>query len=789
MHSALRRWTSIFTLASIALGDVAVAQTATIEEVIVTARKREESLMEVPLTVTAHSAQAIEQRGVKSLEDLAQFTPSFTITNAGGTSGGRWQQGLTIRGIPAASVFIDGASAGRGIVQDIDDVERVEVLKGPQSSYFGRSTFAGAVNVVTKTPSNEFGGKVSALLGSDDWYDVRASVEGPIFTEKLTGRISVRMQEMDGPYKNYGAAPARLGGQSTKSISGALYSEPFEGLRIKLYGHYSDNSDGPAPLAKFARSDYNCNASQTNPAGPNNFICGTLPDVNERRLAADGVIDELYIRTVLNNSRGVLNPVFNRNYPYIDHAGLEQRIYHANLRVDYDIPAIGATFTSLTATNANDRNLLQDQDLQATTTRPNPAFPANPNVQPFVNWLIQLQGRDDDTSQEFRLVSDQDQRFRWLLGASYVWKVVQQSVGGMTPFAGATLINNGEPNKTATTGGFFGLSYDILPQLSLDLEGRYQIDKVMLYNRTLADVQTLAVENEFKNFVPRVNLSYRPWDDGSIYATYSEGVNPGSFNSRFLTAAPIQIAALQQFSGASLIVQPEELKNYEVGIKQTLLDGRATIAASAYYAKWTNQITQQQASVPNVDAAGNPSGGFALIIIRTNIGETEVQGLEFEGTLLATDSLSINLAGAINESEIKENLCLTCATITGNPDVSGNELPRYPKWNGSLGVQYKDDLTADMRWYTRGDLIYQAGVWEEVSNLVKTDETKRVNLRLGLETDRYTLEAFVLNAFDDRTLTSPELNSDALSPGLSDRAVNALMPLPRQYGVRYTYNF
>ena len=145
-------------------------QVAAVEEITVTARKREERLLDVPLAVSAVTSKDIESLGMTNLIDVTKATPGFFISTYGTQRNDRAAQVLTVRGmppsigsIPSASIFINGAPVTGGFVQGIGDLERVEVVKGPQSAYFGRSTFAGAINLVTRTPGNDWKGSVNAL--------------------------------------------------------------------------------------------------------------------------------------------------------------------------------------------------------------------------------------------------------------------------------------------------------------------------------------------------------------------------------------------------------------------------------------------------------------------------------------------------------------------------------------------------------------------------------------------------------------------------------------------------
>ena len=195
-------------------GVAAMAQSLVLEEIVVTARKIEENLMEVQLAITAFSAQDIESRNMKDLNDISSFTPSFNFANQQGGSGrnDRSTNSLTFRGLflgnniglsAGGQLFIDGAPVIGAQTPSISDVERIEVLKGPQSAYFGRSTFAGAINFVTRDPGDEFAGRINAEYSEFGSHDLALSLEGPIVEDKLAIRVGARSVHEGGYYKNF----------------------------------------------------------------------------------------------------------------------------------------------------------------------------------------------------------------------------------------------------------------------------------------------------------------------------------------------------------------------------------------------------------------------------------------------------------------------------------------------------------------------------------------------------------------------------------------------------------
>lgn len=763
-----------------------VQQTPNLEDIVVTARKREEKLLDVPITVTAFSSQAIAARQIATLNDIAAFTPNFTISNTAGSRTDRSFANLIIRGMrpsgvnETTSLFIDGAPLNSSFVEGIDDLERVEIIKGPQSAYFGRDTFAGAVNFITKTPSETFKGHVEALYGSYNWTDLRGSIEGPIIPGVLTARVSARLYERDGQYKNSGGPDRTLGRESTRSFMGTLYFTPAENFTARLTGMIWHDSDGPPATGQFNKADYNCDA---NDGGALNIICGTLPNFPESRLGQNGVIDPV-INALLSNSTGTLNPLYVN--PPIDHYGLERRAWHSNLILNYQVPSLGWTLTSVTAGNSDRVYVLNDADIQNTFGLANPLFGRIPNLQPYQNFTLLSQRDQHAFSQEFRVTTEQKARLRGSLGVNYFYSYSQLGVTAAYQF-GLGTFNNGEPTLTHTYGIFGSLAYDIFDNLTLNLEGRYQADKVALYSRPQSVLKgPLAAQQTFNDFLPRAILEYKFRPEAQVYASYSEGVNPGVFNNFLLTAAPVQKQAIAGL-GAGLVVQPEKLKNYELGIKGRFFDGRAEATAAIYYADWTNQIISNDVTVPAVDANGQPTGNSTVIVIDGNYGHTTFKGLELEAQFAATKHLLLNGSFGYNDPKLKNYICVPCASTTGTTNVTGNTLNQTSKFTATFGASYTSKLTETADWYTRADYTYRSGQYADESNITKSRDVHLVNLRAGIKMERYSVEGFVNNALQSRAPTSIENNINVLN--FVDRTINVGMPIKRWFGVRATAKF
>ena len=629
---------SLILLLPVLQSPVAFAQDSktavSIEEVVVTARKREEALSEAPLAITAFTSDEIESAGIRSLTDVVDFTPGVQFENNSVTEPGRIYTDIRFRGLgnelvepfaQVGSVFLDGVQmVGGSSSFGPENIERIEVVKGPSSALFGRSTFAGAVNYITKTPSlDEYSGRVTVQYAEDNTYDWSVAHEGPLMDGLLGYRVFARDYGTDGQYTS-AADGGDLGEQSTRTFMGTLYAEPNENLSIKLRGLYSEDDDGPPAEVHIGNSSSrrgqgpnfaNCfaqnpalaTATKRNVPGTSltDFICGEIP-----------VTDLIDPNTQLNSpdSLAYFDLVdVDGVYPDITEMGLKREQIRVALHADYDIK--GYTLSSVTSYDDERVNSIRDFDGSVAS-----------------NWLNYEQWRNKSIFQEIRLTSPEDQRITWMLGFSYFngdiigyylngGESIVAEDGGMTAPAFFDLdtifgraadevcpcgfhgFNAPPVNENETISAFGAVGVDILEQLHVDFEWRYQEDKLTQRDpaRTMLQPTTEAFATgngtelgaKFTNFLPRVTLQYTPFEDTNLWFTYSLGNNPGFFNARFAGFSAEELELNPNiFDEASLFLDEEELENFEIGWKQSLMDGRVNFSVVGYSMEWTNQKTR-----------------------------------------------------------------------------------------------------------------------------------------------------------------------------------------------------
>jgi len=737
------------------------------DEVIVTARKKEETVLTVPIAITAFDAAKIEDLGLTDITSLPEFTPGFSYPAFVGLPG-RFDNGPRFRGLginsiaptrQAASVFVDGIFVSGGVQGiQLDNVERVEIIKGPQSAYFGRNTFGGAVNYITKTPGDEFGGTVSAEAQTRGEYALSGLVSGPIVRDSVKATLSGSFRDKSGHFKNPDIGD-RLGDEQTWSVGAGLYFTPTDNFDANIRVNYFENDDGAAPVSLSGLADHNCG-----PFAPatDTTICGAAP-VNAPGLNTD-------IPTGLQGFLGE-NDLFLLNGPLRSELGLDRE----NLRVsggfslEFDN---GVVLSSLSGYNYEEVNLLRDAD----DTR-------DPQFWSFASRQF------EDISQEVRLSGSlMGERLDWSGGVNYFYEEYTSN-GDFLLGSGRAFGDGGFSQEIVSTVGFFGsLDFAVTDQFSAAFEGRYQIDEIS-NDGDLQDQSSLLQKTTFKKFLPRVTLDYQLTNDTLLYAQFARGNLPGGHNPAVAALSAASLAELRVIEpSAGLTFEEEELDNFEIGVKSRLPDGRGSVQLAAFFMNRTNQGFRRS------DAITRPGGGRPLQVNHNvNAGKSEILGFEFEGDFNLNDMFSIEGTLGYLDGEYKVFESGNFLEVFGTTDASGSTLDRFPKWSGSLSGVAEGDLDNGMGWFARVDGLYTGKRFADETNLTFADDGIQVNLRAGVSVESYRLELFAtnvtnadhataINRYRDLSAATPFFDFSTLGfeQGLRDK---------RQLGVRARYNF
>ena len=776
-----------------------MAQDLALEEIVVTARKRDESIQDIPLSVAAFSSEQLREQQITDVEDMLQFVPGVHMSNH---TGNRNNPAIRFRAIdPPSSVrstqtssaFVDGVYLpGSSQWLSMNDVERVEVVKGPQSAFFGRATFGGAINFISRTPGNDFNGDINLILGDNGRADVWVSGEGPIVEDRLYFRASGRFYTYDGAWKNEHPTGGDLGAQQTNAGSVTLYATPTEDLSIKLRHVRTVDDDGLAVQFLVKGENNNCGPFTTNGVmGRSNYYCGTL----SRDLITNGISIDT-------------SPVEDTTYK--DDMGLDRTTQLTSLNIDWDIG--GYTLSSVTGRYREDteemRELLTDEILV------------------FLKW------KDESWSQELRLTSPQDQRLRWMVGAYYLDLTYSKDASsgfpcpGTGPYCrnfvtgeaygrggrGAFGVNPNVAESVENQALFGSVAYDISEQLTVSLEFRYEEETLANASSVTQEAMPLDPNDpigtaqpfggaevdlaaDFEAELPRVIVDYKLSDDTLLYASYSKGNNPGGFNPEVIQLEPtVAFPAFNAAEGIGYEVLQAELDAWEFGGKHTLAGGRGYLNGAVYIMEWSNQ--RFRGFTRDVDSNGDGvfivgSDRLGPQVDYDSNGSTDIWGFELTGSWAFSDNWRGTVSYNYNSSDIKVYQDGINRRVYGSADASGFEVARSPNHAATFALDFnmpaENIWSGDGEWFARWDAWYQSSTWNWVVNLAKTEAAVLHNLRGGWRNDRYSVTLWVENLTDDDSVLASQRTTGSFRTGTLGYQLT--LPEPRTFGVTLAASF
>ena len=678
---------SIVTSQAIAQARTGDGASAVLEEVVVTSRRRSESLMDVPESITAFTATEIEDARIRKFSDFAALTPNFEMFPT--SSPGVFQ--MSIRGISQAnmgeapvSMVVDGVTlpVPNSFTMPLFDVERIEVLKGPQGALYGQNAIGGAVVITTKQPTNDFNGRLTVGYGKGEEGKLIGVLTGPIVEDRLLFRAAGYYSDFEGDVR-YAYEPREY--QNYLEDGGVRVDLKFLATDIftaALSLSYSKTESGSGPLVPRTLS----------PASG-------IPNVST---------DELNDQLVLG--------VPNQNY----HTRTERTSKDASLKLTWDTDF--AEITSISAGTILDENNLQDLEVSHI---------------PFVRLTAQPQDVDA-YSQEIRFTSPSDQRLRWIFGGflQHVDRELGQEVE-----ANLTLLTVGDRDpanalyipisvqvrdqELESYAAFAQLNYDILPELELTLAGRYDDAPRSQVTRS-PGVENIELERTFRKFQPKASVSYKPTPNQTYYFTYAEGFRAGGFNGNAETS----------------VVQPvfdaEETTTYEVGAKWSLLNQRATLSMAAYITEYNNQ----QLTLVQVTPTSATQDIFT-------VEESEIKGFELEAQARLIEGLDISVGLGLQESEIKSFGESLSGSGFDPSSFVGNDVPLLADYTATASIQYSRAITDGLEGFIRANVNRKGELYWYADNRIKRSPYSLVNASAGIRGDRWDLVVYGSNVTDE----------------------------------------
>ena len=822
-------------IATTAFAPTALSQseTAMLEEVVVTARKREESLAETPLAITALSAEEIKASNFKNIADVQKTAPGLFIESMNNENA-RTVLMPRFRGVTydatsplqrTSSVFVDGLIVSSGLHSlPITQVERIEIIKGPQSALFGRNTYSGAINIVTARPGDEFKGSVEIDYASKSKGAANGYFEGPI-TDSIGARLTWSYSDKQGHYNNSYVEGQRLGDEKSSAFGVMFDINPSENLNIMIRASQYEDDDGPGAYAVVGGlAEHNFCAEPT-PA-INSFTCffvNGLESVYRGSVRVPDTLGASTSSTIFGYATDQLRgpdgrwagagggdgyaPIGAHSFDDLSHNGFGKFGTGDRLGIimSYDI-SDSLNLDVRYGSNKDDYVLFHDFDASPTWG--------------FHTYNARV---TEDDSFEMRLSGETD-RFDWSVGYTQVEMSSKAHGGFYDQYFGDLFgigagywfpdINNPRTAfgmiEADTTGIYGSIDYRITDDLTLIAEVRRQEDEVNDPNVNAAAGKNIS-PGTFESTLPRIVLKYDMSDNIMTYLNYSEGTLPGGFNpevaSKLTTAE--QISTFNNDTpGITETFGEETLKNYELGWKMTSEDGSMTANVAIFHMERSDQIYSGFGVIPSDiscsgddDGDGVPNTETCTVAFSGNGTSSKIDGVEFDMAWAATPNLTIQSGFAYTKARISDfpesGDCGDYNDVFGaGASCEGQVAARYPKWTGSLVATHTQN-TSMGEMYMRGEIYHTGNYYDEVTNLTEIPSATEINLRAGLRMDNLSLEAYVSNLTDENAPTggnnisdtSAYVRNNTFAYNFAVESVHIHLRDKREFGLRATYNF
>ena len=835
------------TLATVAPVTSVQAQDAgaMLEEIVVTARRREESLLDVPVAISVLNSDFIAESNILDHYDLYAETPGIEYTQSRDRLGSR----PAIRGVSTTAqnilqqkmgAFIDGAPllGNTGSLQ-FTDLERIEVLRGPQSSAFGRSTFSGAFSYITRDPGTEHTSTIKAATSNLSRNVFGISLDGPL-TETLGYTLDLYTDEFEGPDNWVATDGSPTGSTKTDFIAGKLKWAPSERFDMEVRVSWMEPNDAPSNEIHLTQASRDACTNITLPNGQpyidGTFDCELRTDNVPRN--TDLTVDGGYTPGTQAYNIALANSVLDPT----------SQVTRERFQAEFNFPREnGSLLQVITSYNEEAGHRWHDQD------QGNAPVSVN-TMNNMVGMTTQNSGGQryqDETYLDVRWVSPGDQSLRWLVGASYFDFIRRDN--SYRQFAAilhpeldlANLVNGGapfRPNRRQyaenTAIGLYGnVTYDLSDQTTVSFEGRFQEDERL----TIEPISGRTVLQITESFQPRLAVNHALNDEWAVYGQLSRGTNPAHSNPVF--ADDVIIASLTAARAAGIVTYDEttfrsaveeELTNFEVGIKGRTLDGRLQLAAAIYAMDWKDQILgagfdwegapvdpvtgtctdEGDMPIPDCwnDGSFDPNGVIyqdtdaqsGMVFI--NRGDGELKGVELEATWRATDRLNVrgtltlmdNIYARNCDQEPVDDMGYTAtATIAEDGvlfdcyDVSGNKIEQAAGQHYSLSATYRAPLGGGgWEWMGRLGVRHEGPQFIELANLTELPGVTTANGSVGFYNDNWQIILFGNNLTDeDAPRELRGLRNDREIGGRTPRNYNFLQRIPRELGVRADFSF
>lgn len=765
---------------NVAAQDADTEESFSLEEIIITARRRNESLQDVPLAITAFDAAALQKKNIQDLDDVARFTAGFSFEDFDGGNASPVIRGAATLRTNAreqtVATFIDGVYMPRSWLVDLGttNLQRIEIVKGPQSARFGRNAFAGAINFIpNKARINEQSVFAQATYGNHNRFDIGGAVSIPLVEDRISVGVSYDHSEFGGtwendhPNANAGLSPGtdgNVGGWNNETYSASIALAPVDNLQIDAAIYKFERSEeARAAVWQNTRNGGNCGALQRIDGGGQggSLFCGEFDFTGD---------------SVTVDPRG-----FGRQS--------DSEVIRAS--ISYDISeAWNATYTFGHVTGDTiTANTAESDTINCGTILGPPNFPA------LCNFQAAPLGNVDYEQHELRIAFEDEGPLRFAFGGFIMdgfddrfsvsanvapggttpLAISDQTSAGVLPFplSFSNFVFGAEETETVAKSLFGEFTYAFNEgKTRVSAEGRYTSEEIT----TVGGGNTF--NETFNFFTPRFTIEHDLENDSLIYATVARGVKAGGFNSA---------AVSPEF----VVFDPESNWTYELGSKNTLLDGSFVLNGAIFLTKWADQ------QINSLDPLGTP---FTATLTR-NLGNATIWGIELEGTYRATENVTFDFAfshteGTYDDGTIDE-LFTRGFPIAGFPppcddvvcstagDIGGNDLERAPDTQFSVGGQWEDTFGDDYRYFLRADVGYQSSFFSDSLNIASSPSRTVFNARAGFDFNQFEIAVWARNLFDEKYVS----NSLQIVQSFSNNILGQYLGERRTFGVTISTRF
>lgn len=725
-----------------------------IEKIIVTAQKRSESVQDIGIAVSTVDAQTLVDSNVNNVEDLQNVVPGIQIGETFGFAS------IMIRGVgtdnpfaggdPSVAMHFDGAVTGQSSAQfgSLFDIDRVEVLRGPQGTLYGRNTTGGSINVITNKPTEHTEGYVRLTAGNYGLFKLESAVGGSL-SEELMGRVAVRKTERDGYGENI-ADGGDIDNAIQQSIRGQLLWTPSETFSLRLAGEYHDEDDANY-IPKFRAASYD-------PAP----IDALLPQ------PIDGVRAEnprdINSNVDLQNKREQSSFTAEMNWSISDEWDLtsitNQQDFEKVPQADFDMTDVDYYIWSESFETSQ-----FSEELRLNYT--------SDTLRATLGYYYYSEDISSDNRLDLNLVPD-NVAVGGLSGCGFGDNQSNVIVGAAPEdlcflFRGTT--------ETEAHALFTNVAYDVSDTITLNFGGRYSYENKKgdtdHWTAPGAPILTFSDEKSFNEFSPSVRVEWDANEDVMFYAGYSEGFKSGIFLS----------------GQRDPVLDPEIMDAFEIGMKGMFFDSTLRLNSSLFRYDYTD--LQQGRSVP----AG--SSGFTLVY--ENVASASINGFEMEANWLATESLKFDasftyLDATFNDyistdpfDTVYQQVGLISPEVDLTQQLAGNSMVQAPETAWSIGATHEYEIP-DSDWFVSSSISasFKDKVYFSQFNReeLSQDSNTRINANIKLSTadEEWGVNLWVKNLTDEEVYMGTFiLNSSRTNAGF--------MSAPRTFGVTVSYNF